>query len=149
MVRSGAQRDTAGGMTFDSQRAKEAKLHVEMLKAKVARLQTQTAEHGAAAKGSFPRRPSLFAAWEASKKELHAAVADLQAAKATLVRLSGTTGSDPKWVLLREAWHVLTALDEAGIDIGERGHALIDEIEFHVPLAKLHEDIVGQVSRDE
>lgn len=118
--------------------AAEQKLLVEALKSKVMRLQAETAERGAAAKGSFPRRSSLFTAWEVKKKEHQAAIEELRAAKAVLVRLSGTDGSDPKWALAREAWHVLNELDERGVDIGERGQALLDEIEFHVPLSMLH-----------
>lgn len=121
--------------------AQEAKLLVETLRGKVARLQAEVGEKGADARGSFPRRPEKFRAYENAKKDWQAAITELKAAKLKLARLEGSTGGDPKWALLREAWHVLNEIDERGVDIGERGHALLEEIEFHVPAAKLQEDI--------
>ena len=62
-------------------------------------------------------------------------------AKAELSKLSGTTGGDPKWAMLVTAYRVLHRLDEAGTDIGKDGQKLLDDLEFHVPLAKLAEAI--------
>lgn len=119
----------------------EQKLLVETLKSKVTRLQAEAGEKGAAAKGSFPRSPEKFRQWEKAKTQLKAAQLELGNVKQKLARLCGTTGTDPKWLLLREAWHVLNEIEERGVDIGERAHALLDEIEFHVPAAKLQEDM--------
>jgi hypothetical protein len=121
------------------ERQKEAKIRVEGLRASVAAAMAQVAEARDRAKGTFPRRDSLYQAYSDRKKALASVQAQLREAKDELVKLSGTQGGDPKWDLIREAWHVLSALDEAGIDIGERGHALIDDIEFHVPHSRLHE----------
>lgn len=123
--------------------AQEAKVLVEVLKGKVARLQAEVGEKGALAKGSFPRSRDKFAAWERAKKDWQAAMAELRAAKETLAKLSTSSslnGSDPKWDLIREAWHVLNELEERGVDIGDRAEALIEDIEFHVPAWKLNED---------
>lgn len=126
-----------------NERVKEVKIKVDGLKASVTAIMAQVAE---ARDRTIPRRESLWLAYDERKKALASVQEKLREAKAELVRLSGTTGSDPRWTLLREAWHVLSALDEAGVDIGDRGHALIDDIEFHVPHAKLHEDITTRVA---
>lgn len=131
-----------------NERVKEVKIKVDGLKASVVALQAQVAEAGNLAKGTVPSRRAYWDAYSERKKALASAQEKLREAKAELTRLAGTTGSDPRWTLLREAWHVLSALDEAGVDIGERGHALIDDIEFHVPHAKLHEDITSPVSEE-
>lgn len=130
-------------MIIHNERVKETKIRVDALKAEVTALMARVAEARDLARGTVPRRQSLWSAYEQSKRALASSQEKLREANSELVRLAGTTGSDPRWTLLREAWHVLSRLDEDGVDIGERGHALIDEIEFHVPHAKLHEDITA------
>ncbi len=116
-----------------------AKARVEDLKNQVRQLQGKIAEAGALAKGTWPRRRSLFDEYDRLKKQLPPLVAKLGEAKRELSELSGTDGGDPKWKLAVRAWRVLNELEEAGVEIGEKGRALLDDIEFHVPLAKLHE----------
>ena len=130
-------------MADPGKRVGEVKARVEALKTKVEEAQARVAEASALARGSYPRRDSLWRDFERRKREWTAVVTELRKAKAELASLSGTNGSDPKWKLICEAWHVLSALDEAGVDIGERGHALIDDIEFHVPHSKLF-DVVKE-----
>ena len=65
----------------------------------------------------------------------------MQQKKLELTKLCGTTGSDPRWDLVRRAYAVLTRLDDAGVDIGEHGAKLLDDIEFHVPQSKLSETL--------
>lgn len=120
-------------------RVPEVKARVESLKARVRTLQAALGEARALAEGQWPRQPRTWQAYQQAKRDYASALNDLSAAKVELTTLSGVTGSDPRWRLLCEAWYVLSTLDEAGVDIGERGHALIDDIEFHVPHSKLHE----------
>ena len=122
------------------QRIIDTKARVEALKCTVRDLQSALTDAKALAEGQWPRRPGTWQTYQRLKKEWQRAVNDLSAAKVELTKLSGTTGSDPRWQLLREAWHVLSAIEESGVDIGERGHALLDDIEFHVPHSKLHEN---------
>ncbi len=116
-----------------------AKARVEALKRKVAEHQAKVAAAGAAAKGAWPRRRSLFDEYDRLKSLTPKVHAELAQAKLELTELSGTDGGDPKWKLLVRAWRVLNELEEAGIEIGEKGRALLDDIEFHVPHSKLHE----------
>ncbi len=59
----------------------------------------------------------------------------LRDAKDELRRLSGTHTGDPKWALIARCYRFLNALDESAL--GDEGEALLQEIEFHVPPAKL------------
>lgn len=117
-----------------NQRAIDVKVRVEELKTLVRTLQDQLPQAKADAnlgkRGGWPEYSSLKRRWTT-------AVNDLGKAKADLVKLSGTTGGDPRWELCQRAWRVLNRLDEAGIDIGDDGHQLLDDIEFHVPASKL------------
>lgn len=126
-------------MTLDA-RLIAAKTHVEAMKTRVRELQAALSEAKQLAEGQWPRQPATWRAYQSKKKEWQAALNDLSDAKLELVRLSGTSGGDPRWILIREAWHVLNELDERGVVLGERGEALMDEIEFHVPHSKLHAD---------
>lgn len=73
----------------------------------------------------------------ARKEDFNRACSALKDAKIKLVKLSGTTGHDQRWILVTRSYAVLCKLDEAGVDIGEIGRKLIEDIEFHVPLSKL------------
>jgi hypothetical protein len=73
----------------------------------------------------------------AAKKSWNDCVRRLQEAKTDLVRVTGTTGSDPRWSLISDAWRLLQRLEDSGVDIGEDGRKLLDEIEFHIPASKL------------
>jgi hypothetical protein len=136
-------------MGVGSDRVTEVKARVEALKTRVRTLQAQLPEAKIAAEGAYPRNESRWAYYRRLKKDWLTATNELSVAKVELTKLCGTTGGDPKWDLIREAWHVLVGLDEAGVDIGDRGHALIDEIEFHVPANKLRADMTRESSPSE
>jgi hypothetical protein len=74
-----------------------------------------------------------------AKKWLNEAVLNLQKAKADLIKLSGVTGGDPRWDLIRDAWRYLQKLEDRGIDLGQDGAQLLNDIEFHIPASKLLE----------
>ena len=73
----------------------------------------------------------------AAKRHWNECIKRLQQAKTDLVRVSGTTGSDPRWVLISGAWRLLQRLEDSGVDLGEDGRKLLDDIEFHIPQSKL------------
>lgn len=87
-------------------------------------------------------------ALDAHRKEHRQVLAQLRTAKIDLAKLSGTTGTDPKWQLIARGWSVLIGLENAGVDIGERGRALVEDIEFHVPNAKLEEQAAADAEAD-
>jgi len=123
----------------DHDRILDVKARIEELKGLVLDVQNQLSDRNMV-DGRGKRM--AFLDWNARKQDLkkkHAELLDrLRAEKHELRKLSGT-GEDPKWELIKKAYVILSQLDEQGVDIGERGHALIDDIEFHVPFAKLQE----------
>lgn len=119
-------------------RVVEVKVRVEELRAKVRTQMEAVADAKIAYESQWPRRHHDRQTWDRAKKALVLLQNQLANAKLELTKLSGTTGHDPKWRLLREAWHILNEFEERGIEIGERAEALLDEIEFHVPHAALH-----------
>lgn len=127
-------------MGVSDDRAKDVKRRVEALKVDVLRLQSELPELRMRAEG---RLPGGWTAYNEKKKAWTAAMTQLCEAKAELRELSGTTGGDPKWDLIRVAYRVLTRLDEAGIDIGTEGAQLLADIEFHVPTSKLAAALEG------
>ena len=114
----------------------EVKTKVEDLKARVRDLQAdlpsyrQRADRGE--RGAADKYREM-------KRRLAMATDELKLAKTELVALSGNP-SDPKWSLIVEAWRVLEAVAASGVDIGERGQKLLEDIEFHVPPEKLLAD---------
>jgi hypothetical protein len=82
-------------------------------------------------------RTTYWPRFHAAKRHWNDCVRRLQEAKTDLVRVTGTTGSDPRWELIRDAWRLLQRLEDSGVDLGEDGRKLLDEIEFHVPSSKL------------
>ncbi len=134
------EREMSSGVPVeDLERVMEVKHRVEALKSTVARLGTAMAVLGKCPTDT--RSQSSWDTWRKernrTKQELTKASENLRTAKTDLRRLSGTTGSDPKWGLIAEAYFVLEDLEEAGVDIGEKGHKLMDEIEFHVSPSRL------------
>lgn len=128
-------------MTVPMDRVADAKVRVEELRRHVRTLQDELANLPKPPAKGFERSMS-DAFWEKRKTLRGAwikACNELGEAKAELAKLSGTNGSDPKWALIAGAWRVLNRLDEAGVDIGEDGRALLDSIAFHVPLSKLED----------
>ena len=124
----------------DRDRVIETKTRVEAIKVRVRALQVSLADAKALAEGQWPRQAGTWGAYQRKKREWQEAVNELGAAKLELTKLSGTSGGDPRWALLRKAWRVLNELEERGVVLGDRGEALMEDIEFHVPLAKLHEE---------
>lgn len=122
------------------ERVFEVKTRVEGLKTRVRNLQLSLQQAKETAEGQWPRQAGTWKTYQDTKKDHARAVTELSAAKLELTRLSGTTGHDPRWRLLREAWHVLNDLEEQGVKLSERAEALIDDIEFHVPHSKLHDE---------
>ncbi len=57
---------------------------------------------------------------------------ELAQVRADLRRYS-SVGRDPTRALLARAYQILDGLDEQGVDIGERGIELLEDIEAHVP----------------
>ena len=112
----------------------EAKLRVENAKSLVRSLQLEMPQLKADA---LQNSRGGWVLYNRKKKEFTGALAELGAAKADLTKLSGTGGGDPRWNLLRKAWLLLNRMQESGVDIGDEGQELIDDIEFHVPAAKL------------
>lgn len=122
-------------MNVSDQRTLEVKRTVDERKEVVRTIQAQLEEHNA----FYSTSPQYWRKKSELKKRFNEAVSHLNVAKNELRALSGTGGGDPKWELIREAYRVLIRLEEAGIDIGERGSALLDSITFHVPASKLEE----------
>ncbi len=135
-------------MPSDGARALEVKTRVEALKERVRTLQGDLPAAKMQAESSYPRRQSSWDAYHAMRKSWSEAVRDLGAAKLELTRLSGTTGTDPRWKLVYEAYHLLSTLDEGGVDIGKRGEDLLEAIEFHCPTAKLNEHAARIAAED-
>jgi len=115
-------------------RVAELKAKVDELKAAVRNAQDELTRIRGSAQ---PRGSGYWDRVAAAKKHWNECVRKLQAAKTDLVRVTGTTGSDPRWTLIRDAWRLLQRLEDQGIDLGEDGRKLLDDIEFHVPTAKL------------
>lgn len=127
-------------MAFNgNERVLEVKGRVEALKVLVRQLQSELADAKPLTEGQWPRQAGTWQRYQRLKTEWRTAVDRLGAAKLELSKLSGTSGGDPRWALLREAWRVLNELEERGVELGERAEALMNDIEFHVPLSKLHE----------
>lgn len=80
---------------------------------------------------------NYWARFHTAKKKWNDCIRKLQEAKTDLVRVTGTTGSDPRWELIRDAWRLLQGLEDSGVNLGEDGRKLLDEIEFHIPTSKL------------
>lgn len=120
-----------------------ARERVDKAKARIRDIQSQLPQAKADA------QTGMRGGWQAYtnlKKNLVDALAVLAEAKTELVRLCGTTGTDPKWELLAKAWVVLTRLDEGDADIGQLGRDVVADIEFHVSASKLQkaiEDLSG------
>jgi hypothetical protein len=119
-------------------RVAELKARVDDLKAKCREAQdTLTLIKGTADPSG---RNNYWKRFHAAKKHWNDCVRQLQEAKTDLVRATGTTGSDPRWHLIAEAWRLLQRLEDHGVDLGEDGRKLLDEIEFHIPTSKLTGD---------
>ena len=115
----------------------EVKSRVEALKTKVRTLLEQVSDAKVVLESKWPRSKHDFQTHARAKAALRVAQNELANAKLELTKLSGTTGGDPRWKLLRETWHVLNELEERGVELGDRAEALLEEIEFHVPAAAL------------
>lgn len=120
---------------MSNDRVAEVKARVEALKCKVREQQDALPELRLYADAG---NRGAWAVYQKARREWQASLKLLSEAKVELVQLSGTGhGGDQKWRLIHRAWALLTRMQEAGTDIGEEGQALIDDIEFHVPVAKL------------
>lgn len=118
----------------------EVKERVEELKGKVVALQSSLGDKNMVddrgrrlSAGEWNRQRQLL------KVQLANATEELREAKSELRKLSGTTGSNPLWEVVRKAYRVLLRLEEAGVEIGEDGREAMETIEFHVPFSKLEE----------
>jgi hypothetical protein len=120
----------------DGDRTAELKAAVDKCKAEVR--DAQEALEGLKGRAHAGARGG-WAEFERAKRRWKNALRALSEAKVALIRVTGTTGSDPRWLLIRDAWRVLNRLQESGIAIGGDGEKLLDEIEFHVPASKLIE----------
>jgi len=120
----------AGGMD----RVAELRDEVERRKAAVREAQDElTRVRGQA----HPSGKLYWDNFHAAKRRWADSVQKLQAAKNDLIRVCGTTGSDPRWDLIRDAWRLLQRLEDSGVDLGDDGRKLLDDIEFHVPTSRL------------
>lgn len=133
MTRDDMNRD-AGVEPRDQDRVAELKLVVDEWKAKVRDAQDALT----LIKGqSRPGDNDYWSRFHKAKAHWNECVKQLQRAKTDLHRVSGTTGSDPRWGLIRDAWRFLQRLEDAGVDLGADGRKLLDDIEFHIPTSKL------------
>ena len=127
-------------MSDSRERVLVVKEEIERLKGQVLELQNRLSNKNMV---DGQGRRLAFTEWNRRRQELkqeHSQLLEkLRGAKQELRKLSGTTGTDPKWDLVKRAYVVLSDLDEKSVDIGEKGRLLLDEIEFHVPMAKLQE----------
>ena len=126
-------KDAQNAASAGNERLLAVKTKMEALKVRVRELQAELPQYKADAEMG---RRGGWTKYREMKQRWQAAVDQLGQLKLELIALSGT-GSDPKWGLIAEAWRILDALEESGVDIGERGRKLLDDIEFHVPMSKL------------
>ena len=122
-----------------SERVAELKIVLEERRANVAKAQDYLAQlkaHGSP-RERVDAPNGYWSRVRAAKRHLSECLERLRAARADIVRVSGTTGSDPRWTLIRDAWRLLQRLEDDGVDLGEDGQKLLDEIEFHVPASRL------------
>jgi hypothetical protein len=116
------------------ERIQELKAQVEDLKAAVRDAQSKVT----VAKGqSIPGDKGYWRRVNDAKDVHNKCLKRLADAKADLAKVAGTTGSDPRWALISGAWRLLQRLEDGGVDLGEDGRKLLDDIEFHIPMAKL------------
>ncbi len=111
-------------------RVDEAKAAVRDAQDKLTAIRGSVDPNGSGKNNYWPR-------FHAAKKHWNDCVKRLQEAKTDLIRVTGTTGSDPRWALIADAWRLLQRLEDSGVDLGEDGRALLDAIEFHIPTSKL------------
>jgi hypothetical protein len=116
------------------ERVQELKARVEEMKAAVRDAQSSVT----VAKGqSMPGDKGYWKRVNDAKLHWNKCLKQLADAKADLVKVTGTTGSDPRWGLISSAWRLLQRLEDSGVDLGDDGRKLLDDIEFHIPMAKL------------
>lgn len=120
-----------------NERIVEVKARIDALKDECLKVQASLPLARGAAQQLHADGWSSRRAFVAAKDRLRKLQLDLRAAKLELTKLSGTTGTDPRWALLAKAYHVLQRLEEGGVDLGDDGRALCDDIEFHVPAHRL------------
>lgn len=123
----------------DEARRIAVKNEVERLKLQLLHLQTTLSEKRPRERRNDNHDQAKWAAYHNAKRQVVVVTEQLNKAKAELRELSGDGVKRPQWDMVREAWRILTDLDEAGVDIGERGQALLERIEFHVPTQQLQE----------
>jgi hypothetical protein len=120
----------------DGERVAELKAELDRCKAEVRAAQEALSglrgRAEAGGRGGWPE-------YRAARKRWEDALRARSEAQLALVRVTGTTGSDPRWTLIRDAWRILNRLQDAGVDIGEDGEKLMNDIEFQVPASKLVE----------
>lgn len=127
-------------MSDSRERVLQVKEEIERLKGQVLEFQNHLSDKNMV---DVTGRRLPFAEWNRRRQDFKVKYAEtlelLRTRKQELRKLSGTSGTDPKWELIKRAYVLISNLDESNVDIGDKGRALLDEIEFHVPMSKLEE----------